>query len=327
MTNILTDIVETARKKGFWQIVIPLELGDGYHEMLNAAEAVAASGKIKIENRSGMALRVEIVNPAKDYERNESRSVVVISHLLENEEDDFDAEEAKEVMLSPEHVEYSLAEIKAAEPAFFDRKTMRFHGTRKVYKYKGNYIVLHNVKRMGGHAFGAGDWTLDDHVVYQFVKTKDSPDGVLLYKGSSRFLDTAKRMIKTGDFVHPLERLMGRPLPEAEEEDDFEAKDAWLTPDDPKAVNLSDDVWSDDRLLHRAFTWLTRNVGGPKFGSMSIAYYQQEQCELLDQIKKLAASKKVDLKSVRRKGSFIQAWDGLKWVHFASYFDYELLPS
>ena len=94
---------------------------------------------------------------------------------------------------------YSLAEIKAAVPLFFDRKTMRFHGTRKVYQY-GNYIVVHNIKRMSGHERRMDDWTLNEYVVYKFEKTPESPEGDLRYLATTKELSNAKRMIKLRDF-------------------------------------------------------------------------------------------------------------------------------
>jgi hypothetical protein len=140
------------------------------------------------------------------YNEYVAKEADAVQENLGNEDEDED-EDWKDVALPPEHEEYELWQIKAAEPNFFSRKSMKFHGTRKVYKYRGNYVVLHNVKRMGGHGFGVGDWTLDEYVIYQFTKTADTPEGTLLYKGRSKELPDAKAMIKSEDFRSRREKL------------------------------------------------------------------------------------------------------------------------
>ena len=137
--------------------------------------------------------------------------------LQEAETDDFDSEEDFKDVYGPDQEQiYSLDEIKAAEPMFFSRKTIRFHGTKKIYKY-GNFLVVHNVKHMAGHTFGFGDWTYNRYAIYHFRKTYDSPKGFLLYRGDARELTDAKHMIKSNDFRSRRERLG---LPESEDEDE-----------------------------------------------------------------------------------------------------------
>jgi hypothetical protein len=137
----------------------------------------------------------------------------ILGFLLNEAPADDDPQTYKEVY-APGDREYTLNEIKAIEPLFFNRKTMRFHGTKKIHKY-GNFLVLHNVKFMGGHAFGVGNWTLDQYVIYEFTRTSNTPQGLLLHKGSTKELSDAKQMIKSKDFRSRRQRLG---LPEAEED-------------------------------------------------------------------------------------------------------------
>ena len=101
--------------------------------------------------------------------------------------------------------EYSIEEIKAAEPEFFSRQNNRFFGTKNRYKY-GNFIVLHNVKRTGEYFFGTGGF--DYYAIYEFIHPHDRPEGLLLHRGSTRELSDAKQMIKTRDFRSKRERLV-----------------------------------------------------------------------------------------------------------------------
>lgn len=45
-----------------------------------------------------------------------------------------------------------------------------------------------------------------------------------------------------------------------------------------------DGIWTDDNKLRRIFSWLTRIGAAPKFGTLPIAYYQQDQCKAIDAI-------------------------------------------
>jgi hypothetical protein len=96
----------------------------------------------------------------------------------------------------PERI-YSMEEIKAAEPGFFNRENTRFFGTKKVYKY-GNSLVLKNVRRVHGHFGQMNTWT--SYVIYEFTKTDNSPQGVVLHRQSTNELYKAKAMIKRRDF-------------------------------------------------------------------------------------------------------------------------------
>lgn len=103
----------------------------------------------------------------------------------------------KMLSAQPEDKIYTMDEIKAAEPLFFNRRAMRFHGTKKIYKY-GNYIVVYNKKeerRMWGQVS-----TREEYVIYEFKITHDSPDGVLIKRGDTDELADAKKMIKSRDF-------------------------------------------------------------------------------------------------------------------------------
>lgn len=52
------------------------------------------------------------------------------------------------------------------------------------------------------------------------------------------------------------------------------------TPAQP--LTLGPEIWSDDTKLRRVFTWLTRIGAAPKFGTLPIVYYQQDQCDAID---------------------------------------------
>jgi len=75
-------------------------------------------------------------------------------------------------------------------------------------------------------------------------------------------------------FQHPLNKPA---MAEAMEEDDL--------PIERRAVNLSDDIYSDEKLLGRAFSWMARIKAAPKFGSRPIGWYQQEMFEKIDRIR------------------------------------------
>lgn len=45
------------------------------------------------------------------------------------------------------------------------------------------------------------------------------------------------------------------------------------------------EVWKDDRMLKRVFSWLSRIGAGPRFGSRPISWYQIHQCMCIDILK------------------------------------------
>lgn len=102
-------------------------------------------------------------------------------------------------------------------------------------------------------------------------------------------------------------------------ESDLDPKDYLDALRAPPAVNLSDDIWRDDALLRRAFSWLTRIGVAPKFGTIPIHYYQQEQMQALDRITELAKQKGISLKAVRCKNGYFEGYDiaAGRWKRFA----------
>jgi len=136
----------------------------------------------------------------------------ILNFLLEAAEEEG---EFKDVFGSvQQEPEYSLAQIKAATAGFFSRKNTKTFGTREIHKYRGNYVVLHNVKETrGAYAFAAPRKT-DDWVIYKFKRTEDQPEGDLFYVVHARDLDDAKYMIKTGHFENWHYKRLGL-LPEA----------------------------------------------------------------------------------------------------------------
>lgn len=73
-------------------------------------------------------------------------------------------------------------------------------------------------------------------------------------------------------------------------------------------VNLSADIWSDDNKLRAAFSWLTRIGVAPKFGSIPIGYYQQDQCKAIDAIVTMAGRFGLGATRLRCKSGYIQAY-------------------
>ncbi len=71
-------------------------------------------------------------------------------------------------------------------------------------------------------------------------------------------------------------------------------------------------VWSDETMLKRVFSWLSRIGAGPKFGSRPIGWYQQHQCACIDILVELGAD------VVRCKAGTIQAWKNGRWVNMRS---------
>lgn len=53
-------------------------------------------------------------------------------------------------------------------------------------------------------------------------------------------------------------------------------------------MNLSlVNVYNDDAMLKRAFSWLSRIGAAPKFGSRPISWYQIHQCHAIDTLRSL----------------------------------------
>lgn len=148
-----------------------------------------------------------------------SRSWHKVPRLREAEEDfeDLDASDAREVQDVDAH---TLDDIKAAEPEFFSRKTNKFFGTKKIYQY-GHFLVLKNRRKRMGH-FGNIDYHTSFEI-YEFLKTNDTPQGLLLHRGSAGDLPSAKEMIKLKDYRSRYERARdmlaqaGKPVAEGVE--------------------------------------------------------------------------------------------------------------
>ncbi len=125
----------------------------------------------------------------------------ILNHLLEADDEGF-----KEVY-APGYEEYSLQQIRAAAPEFFSRKNARTFGSRKVYKYKGNYVVIQNVKKVPGHGMFSLPEIRRTWVIYQWKRTEDTPKGDLFYVAHADDLEDAKAMIKRQDFRPHMARL------------------------------------------------------------------------------------------------------------------------
>lgn len=73
-------------------------------------------------------------------------------------------------------------------------------------------------------------------------------------------------------------------------------------------LNL-DTAFSDDAMLRRVFSWLTRVGGSPAFGSRPIAWYQIHQCHAIDILKGLGIKHPICrngvIKDANVKGPFI----------------------
>ena len=85
----------------------------------------------------------------------------------------------------------------------------------------------------------------------------------------------------------------------------------------PKAVNIGGDMWNDDRRLRNVFSWLTRIGAAPKFGTVPIHYYQQDQMKALDAIIAAAQRKGFEPEWVRYKNGKFIAHNKGKWVPIA----------
>jgi hypothetical protein len=133
---------------------------------------------------------------------------------------------------------------------------------------------------------------------------------------------------KPKGWTEPAGQALGQPFGSYQTEAQQEPFNArkWFLQDQARkrAVDLSDDIWADERKLRNAFSWLARIGAAPKFGSLPIAYYQQDQVRAIDAIKAAAQRKHIDVKWVRYAargryaGGRILAWDGKYWVPVAA---------
>jgi hypothetical protein len=82
-------------------------------------------------------------------------------------------------------------------------------------------------------------------------------------------------------------------------------------------VDLSGAMLSDDRKLSRAFSWLTRIGAAPKFGTLPIQYYQQDQFKAIDAINAAAKAKGVETGWARYRNGQIFMFSAGKWVPIA----------
>ncbi len=95
-------------------------------------------------------------------------------------------------------------------------------------------------------------------------------------------------------------------------------------------VNLGKIIWGDDTQLRKAFSWLTRIGVAPKFGSMPIAYYQQDQVKAIETIERLAKEKGFDPNEpllLKYKNSRIYAQSGNQWIPIALIITGKILPA
>lgn len=78
-------------------------------------------------------------------------------------------------------------------------------------------------------------------------------------------------------------------------------------------------IWSDDNKLRRVFSWLTRIGAAPKFGSVCIAYYQQDQCKAIADLETFAKAKGINLDAcpIRFVNGRFQARTETGWTTFA----------
>lgn len=82
-------------------------------------------------------------------------------------------------------------------------------------------------------------------------------------------------------------------------------------------VDLTGAILSDERKLSKAFSWLTRIGAAPKFGTLPIHYYQQDQFKAIDAINAAARAKGVPMGWARYRGGQIFMFHGGKWVLIA----------
>lgn len=130
----------------------------------------------------------------------------ILQFVLESEEASSEEADLKLLSAQPEDKIYSLDDMKAAEPGFFSRESIKWHGTKKIYKY-GNFLVLKNVKKVRGNsAFNHNVFHQERYAVYEFSFSEDGK-GYMRYRAEGISLDDAKDMIKKKDFRDFRERV------------------------------------------------------------------------------------------------------------------------
>lgn len=82
-------------------------------------------------------------------------------------------------------------------------------------------------------------------------------------------------------------------------------------------VDLSAEIWNNENKLRKAFSWLTRIGAAPKFGTLPIQYYQQDQVKAIDAIKAAARPKGIELGWVHYRNGRILAYHQGRWVPIA----------
>jgi hypothetical protein len=82
-------------------------------------------------------------------------------------------------------------------------------------------------------------------------------------------------------------------------------------------VDLTGAILSDDSKLSKAFSWLTRIGAAPKFGSVPIHYYQQDQFKAIDAICAAAKAKGIEMSWARYRNGKIFMFSAGKWVPVA----------
>jgi len=116
-------------------------------------------------------------------------------------------------------------------------------------------------------------------------------------------------------------------LLEAEDDFEFDPKSYALAPPrNLRAVNLSADIWGDDNLTRRAFSWITRVGLGPKFGTTSIASYQLDQVNAIDEIVAACKAKGANPRFVRYNNGRIESYTEGRWVCVAVTVQGRVLP-
>ena len=76
-------------------------------------------------------------------------------------------------------------------------------------------------------------------------------------------------------------------------------------------------IWTDDKALGRFFAWQTRIGIAPKFGSMPIHYYQQDQCKAIDAIEAALKPYKAEDSEFKYANGLIKAKLGTRWTTVA----------
>lgn len=87
----------------------------------------------------------------------------------------------------------------------------------------------------------------------------------------------------------------------------------------PSPLIIDSSIWTNENKLKRVFSWLTRLGVAPKFGSICIQYYQQDQCKAIETLEALAKLKQIDLNGtpIRCLNGTFSAKVDHKWIKFA----------